>query len=207
MKTFAVVLSGFLMLSAVSASAGQPPKPTSSTDPDHCTWVWLAGGGIGAWTEQCKFDTGLWHLKFNDTPSRFSLFVDDENTGVVLAPFAKPADAGIEALLPELRRLRLIPDDDECIFRPASSDALASVGPTPRTRAYFEIMPTGKRKAAFDATPADDVPEPPCGDVGFDPDGIRLFMTDVTHPTGVIYMNLGQDGTMFDPRSVTWETP
>jgi hypothetical protein len=203
MKPFALILT--LMAFATPALAGQPPKPDTSTDPDHCTWVWQTGGGLGAWTERCQFDTGLWQLKFNDTPSRFSLMVDDENTGVVLAPFAKPAEGGIDTLLPELRRLGLIPDDDQCVFQPASSDAIASIGPTPKTRAYFEIMPTGARKAAFDATPQDEVPEPPCGEVGFDPDGIRLFMTDVTHPTGVVYMNLGQDGTMFDPGSVTWE--
>jgi hypothetical protein len=204
MKLPAFALLAFLAAVA-PALAGQPPKPTDSTDPDHCTWVWQTGGGLGAWTEQCKFDTGLWQLKYDDNPAGFSLFVDDENTGVVLAPFAKPADAGVEAILPELRQRGLIPDDDECAFQPANSDVIASIGPTPRTRAFFEIMPTGKRNKTFDATPEDEVPEPPCGEVGFDPDGIRLFMTDVTHPTGVVYMNLGQDGTMFEPRSVTWE--
>jgi hypothetical protein len=205
MKVLAPIFAVLALLAAGPAPAGQPPKPSTSTDPDHCAWTWQTGGGLGVWTERCTLDTGLWQLKFADDPAGFSLYVDDDDTGVVLTTFAKAADAGIEAILPELRRRGLIPDDDECGFQPAGSDAIASVGPTPRTRAFFEIMPTGKRKEAFDATPQDEVPEPPCGEAGFDPDGIRLFMTDVTHPTGVVYMNLGQDGTMFDPRSVTWE--
>jgi hypothetical protein len=156
MKVLAPIFAVLALLAAGPAPAGQPPKPSTSTDPDHCAWTWQTGGGLGVWTERCTLDTGLWQLKPADDPPWFSLYVDDEDTGVFLAPFAKAADAGIDALLPELRHRGLIPDDDECVFQPASSDVIASIGPTPRTRAYFEIMPTGKRKQAFDATPADE---------------------------------------------------
>jgi len=183
----------------------EPPKPTHSTDAAHCSWVWQTGAGLGVWTEKCAFQTGLWQLKFDPADAGFSLFVDDDNSGLVLAAFAKPADAGIAAILPELSKRGLIPDDDECIFRPASAATLATVGRAPKTRAFFEIMPVGKRKAALDATPSDEVPDAPCGDAGWAPDGVSLFMTDATHPTGVVYMNLGQDGTMFDPSTVTWQ--
>ena len=66
----------------------------------------------------------------------------------------------------------------------------------------IDIQPTGARKAAFDATPSDEVPEPPCGDYGWSTHGLRYFMTDIRHPDNVLYLNEGQDGMMFDPRTV-----
>lgn len=204
MKIIAAAVFTALLAAGQPALAGsQPPQPAHSTDAAHCTWVWQTNGGLGVWTERCQFDTGLWQLKPDG--DGFALYVDSDNTGVVLRAFAKPTAGGIDAVLPELRQQGLIPNDKDCVFKPASHAVLGTVGPAPKTRAFFEIMPTGKRKAAFDATPADEVPDPPCGEVGFDPDGMRLFMTEVTHPAGVVYMNLGQDGTMFDPATVTWQ--
>jgi hypothetical protein len=78
-----------------------------------------------------------------------------------------------------------------------------TAGPAPRTRALFEIMPTGSRLAALEATPDDEIPEPPCGEYGWSTHGTRYFVTDVAHPDKVIYIDIGQDGMMFDQTSVS----
>jgi hypothetical protein len=188
----------FLLALVVPASA-QPPKPTTATDPNLCEWQWLTGGGIGVWAERCKLETGLWEVKFKEDLPGFVLTVDGGDETTVIQRFTKPADAGPEAILPELRKRGYIPDDDECVFEAAAIRA------APRTIAFFEIKPTGKRKADFDATPADEVPEPPCGEYGWSTHGVRYFMTDIRVPDAVVYINIGQDGLMFDDATVTLE--
>jgi len=193
----AVVAACCLPIFALPARA-QPPQPTeSAVDATKCQWEWKQGGGVGVWAERCALDTGVWELKFEESLLGFVLTVDGNAGETVLQLFKKPADADISAILPDLRKRGTIPDDELCVFEPAAIRA------APRTIAFFDIQPTGDRKAAFDATPSDDVPEPPCGDYGWSTHGLRYFMTDIRHADSVLYLNEGQDGMMFDPRTVT----
>ena len=189
-----------MLLALTMPALAQPPKPTESVDPARCQWEWKTGAGIGAWAERCDLTTGLWELKFKGDLPGFVLTIDGEESQTVLQPFAKPADGDIAAILPELRRRGYIPDDGECVFQP-----VADLGPAVRTLAFFEIAPTGARKAAYDATPEDTIPDPPCGDYGVSPDGMRYFMTDTAHPDRAVFVNIGQDGLMFDEKTVTIE--
>jgi hypothetical protein len=202
----AMVASG-LVANAMAEGLPQPPRPTTSTDPDHCRWIWWSGvlpmgGSIGVWTERCDLVTGRWELDYTATLPGFRLTIDDEEQAAVIQVFAKPAEADISTILPELRRRGYIPDDDECVFRAALDETMMSVGPTPRTRAVFEIVPTGSRLAAHEATPDDEVPEPQCGEYGWSAEGVRYFLTDVAHSDRVIYVNIGQDGMMFDQSTI-----
>ena len=163
------------------------------------------GGSVGIWGERCQFDTGIWEPVFDADLPGFALTLDGQVQDTVLQLFSKPDDQDISAVLPELRRQGYIPDDDDCMFMPASNETLASIGPVPRTRGVYEIMPIGDRLAAFDATPDDEVPEPPCGAYGWSTHGVRFFMTDISRPDTVIYFNLGQDGTMIVPGTLVLE--
>jgi hypothetical protein len=197
MKALALGIGGFCGFTIVALA--QPPMPAPSTVPGKCQWEWKTGGGLGVWAERCVLETGVWEPKFREDLPGFVLTIDEPGE-TILQRFAKPADADIAAILPELRKRGYIPDDDECIFAPA-----AGIGPAVRTKAFFEIVPTGKRKAAFDATPGDEVPAPPRGDYGASTHGVRYFMTELGHPESVVYINIGQDGMMFDPDTVTLE--
>ena len=53
--------------------------------------------------------------------------------------------------------------------------------------------------------PADEVPDPPCGAMGWSTHGVRYFMTDLRRPDRVVYINEGRDGTQIDPRSIRWQ--
>ena len=199
-------LSACLATIALPALAApvQPPQPTTSTIPGKCTWHWQTGAGLGVWTERCEAN-GVWELTYRADLPGFALTIDGAESGAVIHVFQKPAGADIAAILPELRKRGLIPDDDECIFAPVSDETLLGIAPLPPGRSAFEIVPMGKRKATLDATPADEVPEPPCGEYGWGPEGVRYFITDRAHPSAVVYLNLCQDGTMFDPATVTLE--
>lgn len=195
-------LLAFLSIFGVHTPAlSQPPEPPKGAlaDTARCQWEWKSGGGIGVWAERCALDTGVWELSFREDLPGFVLTVDGQREATVLQLFKKPADAGIAAILPELRRRGYIPDDALCAFGPAA------ITSAPRTAAFFDIRPTGERKTAFEATPADEVPEPACGEYGWSTHGIRYFLTDIRHADSVVFINTGQDGMMFDARTVTIE--
>jgi hypothetical protein len=183
----------------LAAAHAQPPMPTGSSVPGQCEWHWKSGGGVGIWAERCDLATGVWEPRFEPSLPGFVLTVDGEDQGTILQLFDKPEDAEISAVLPTLREKGYIPNDDECVFEPAAIRA------APRTIAFFEIRPTGSRLQAFEATPEDEVPEPPCGDYGWSTHGVRYFLTDTRFPGRVVFVDTGQDGTMFDPATITLE--
>jgi hypothetical protein len=198
MKFLALPVLSVIALRLAAAHA-QPPMPTQSSVPGQCTWEWKTGGGLGIWAERCDLATGLWEPRYEPTLHGFVLTVDGEDQGTILQVFEKLAAEDVAAILPTLRERGFIPDDDDCIFEPDSDRPAAG------TREYFTIMPTGARKAAFEATPEDEVPEPPCGEYGWGTHGVRYFFTDARFPEWVIYVNTGQDGTMFDATTITIE--
>lgn len=194
-----VALAALSALALPAAALAQPPQPTGSSIPGSCTWEWKTGGGLGIWAERCDLQTGVWEPRFEASLPGFVLTIDGKAEGTILHVFDKPADAEVSAILPALRAKGYIPDDDECVFEPAA------IRPAPRTIAFYEIKPVGARKEAFDATPEDEVPEPPCGEYGWSTHGVRYFLTDTRFPERVVYVNIGQDGTMFDDATITLE--
>lgn len=181
---------------AATPQAGKPAMPFYSTDKALCSWAWKEGKGIGVWTEDCKFDTGRWAVDYSEADDSFALSVDGGDPFPVLRQFHVAAGQGPEGLLPGLKDKGLVLNDAECVFKP-STEQLAPAGWD-----VWQVVPIGKRKEAFDNNPQDEIPEPPCGDLGYAADSIGFFMTDKDHPDRVLYVNLGQDGTMIDPFTV-----
>lgn len=92
----------------------------------------------------------------------------------VLRQFRVEKGQGPERLLPALKAKGLVLDNAECQFAPYTDQTM----------------------------PKDDIPEPPCGELGMTVDSIGFFMISTTHPERILYASLGQDGTMFDPYSI-----
>lgn len=178
-----------------AAETGAPPPPFYATDRKACSWLWRKGKGIGLWTEQCKFDTGLWDVVYDAAQDHFSLRVDAGEPYPVLRQFREAE--GAVALLPALKAKGLVLEDAECVM------ARVSDQPTPPGWAAWQVVPTGKRKEAFDSVVQIEVPEPPCGELGYRVDLIGFFMAREDRPDRVLYVNLGQDGTMIDIASIT----
>ena len=176
-------------------AAGAPPAPFYATDRDKCSWLWRQGKDVGLWTEQCKFDTGLWGVTYDPEKDLFALRVNGGEPYTVLQPFRHAG--GAPGLLPELKARGLVLDDDECVMAQVSGQ------PAPEGWAAWQVMPTGKKKEAFDKQVQVEVPEPPCGALGFAADSVGFFMVSNAQPDRILYANLGQDGTMIDLASVT----
>jgi hypothetical protein len=92
----------------------------------------------------------------------------------------------------------MVTDDAECVMAPASAQ------PVPAGWSAFQVLPTGARKAAFDAQVQQEIPDPPCGPLGYAMNSIGFFMVRAGQPDRVLYVNLGQDGTLIELDSVTF---
>lgn len=174
---------------------GAPIAPFYATDRENCSWVWKQGKGIGLWTEQCRFDTGLWDVIYDAAQDHFALRVDAGEPYPVLRQFRQ--QGGAAALLPALKGKGLVLDDAECVMAKVEDQ------PAPPGWTAWQVVPTGKRKEAFDSVVQVEVPEPPCGELGYRVDLIGFFMVQEAKPDRVLYVNLGQDGTMIDLASIT----
>jgi hypothetical protein len=82
--------------------------------------------------------------------------------------------------LDDLRRRGDLADDEECVLQPVQ------VRPAHRTIQFLEIRPTGERLKAFEATPKDEIPDPPCGAYGWSTHGRRYFLTDIRQPDQIL---------------------
>jgi len=149
------------------------------------------------WTEECKFSTGLWAVAYDPAKDNFSLSVDGKNPYPVLRQFHKNPDEALDVLLKDFKAKGLVSNDTECKFE--KSQDQKSTG----AWEFYVIAPTGGLKEKFDALPKDEIPDPPCGEIGYAVDFVGYFMIDRKHPDRVLYVNLGQDGTMFDPTSIS----
>lgn len=176
-------------------AAGAPPAPFYATDRDRCEWIWRQGRDVGLWTEQCRFDTGLWGVSYDPETDVFALRVDAGEPYTVLQPFRHAG--GAVGLLPELKARGLVLDDPDCVM------AKVADRPAPEGWSAWEVVPTGAKKEAFDAQVQVEIPEPPCGALGFAVNSIGFFMARDDQPDRVLYANLGQDGTMIDLTTVT----
>jgi hypothetical protein len=176
---------------------GAPAVPIYNTDKTSCVWSWKAGKRIGLWTEDCQFDNGRWDVAYDETLDLFALRVDGGDNFPVVRHWTKEGGLTPEALLPELKAQGLVLDDAECVFQ-VSEEQAAPAGWT-----QWHVKPVGKRKEAYEAQPADEVPEPACGPLGYAVDFIGFFMVHKDHADQIVYVNLGQDGTMIDLPSVT----
>lgn len=174
---------------------GAPVAPFYATDRQLCSWVWKEGKGVALWTEQCRFDTGLWDVIYDEAGDLFALRVDAGEPYPVLRQFREAG--GASALLPALKARGLVLDDAECVMAKVEDQ------PTPPGWTAWQVVPTGKRKEAFDSVVQVEVPEPPCGDLGYRVDLVGFFMVNDAKPDRVLYVNLGQDGTMIDLASIT----
>jgi hypothetical protein len=184
------------VLLALAGCTPVPKAPAHDGSADPCQWQTLESGPFSLRAQTCRHATGVWQVRPEPELPGFGLWRDGRRVTTVVQWFAKAAGEPVDAILPELRARGLIPDDEQCVFRPTAR-------PGPRTHAYHDIRPIGTRLSALEATPADQIPEPPCGEAGWSTHGVRYFMTDMRTPEWVFYVNEGQDGTLIDARSIS----
>ena len=188
-----------LLLCAAPALAADPPsdappKPGWSSSAKDCNWVWREGGGVGLWTEVCDFGNGLRAVAYDAARDLFTTTVDGKPDMTVLRQFREPG--GPEALAAALKKQGLLLDSAECQMVKVP-DTAAPAGWT-----GWNVMPTGKLKEAFDKEVQEQVPEPPCGELGYTADSVTFFMVKDDAPGRVFHVDLGQDASMLDIKTI-----
>ena len=171
---------------------GAPPIPLWSSSPEHCSWVWRAGRDTGLWTETCSFETGKREVAYDAAQDLYAVTIDGKADVTVLRQFRDPG--GPEALAATLKTQSLLSDDPECqMLQVTGEPPLAPAGWT-----AWRMMPTGKMKEAFDKELQEQIPDPPCGALGYAVDTVSFFMVKDGAPDRVFFVDLGQERSMLD---------
>lgn len=196
------VATALLVLVLALGGCGTVPPPpvaaTTATASEPCVAEQFQVGNLTVGGRSCRYATGRWHLRVESALPGLALWRDDTRVDTVLQLFPRKPGEPISAILPALRAQGAIPNDAECILMPAP------MGPAPRTVTHYQVRPIGERLRRLEATPKDEIPDPPCGNYGASTHGVRYFIDDLREPRWVVYVNEGQDGTLVDPRSIAW---
>ncbi len=202
-------IAGVAALLALAACS-QPkkaelPKPPQAMDDTFkaCKWMEVKGETLAMNAYACGPDFGNVHLVADDTLPGFALVEGNGPDAMTYRPvvriFTKPKDAGIDAILPEIRKLSPGPATATCTLQPAADP----LDPDHPTRKLFELAPTGAAKAAWDKAVAVEPQDVmPCGPLGVGTAGDRLFEVMADDPTKVSYIDYGSEIQPFDARSL-----
>lgn len=175
-----------------AAEAAKPSQAALETFGANCAWGEVKGAALSMWSYACGPDFGSVRLVADDALPGFAL----ESAGVdgqperrtVVRIFDKPAEAGIDAILPTVRAASPGLATSSCVLEPA-----------PGRDGLYLLAPTGPIRAAYDAENfSDTVPAMPCGDLGVGPAGDRVFKVMEGHPDKVAYIDYGSEIQIFD---------
>ena len=131
---------------------------------------------------------------------RFEL-VTKEPTGeqrrVVLRTFTKPADAGIENIVSDVRKQSPGPQSATCTLQPARD----SRGRSDKSR--FVFGPTGAAQRDWDVVQkSGGKSRPPCGALGVQFVGDLYFMEVPDDPSTVVFLDMGSEIQIYDPATL-----
>lgn len=195
MKHVAVAMLGLMLLAspvlAADPPADAPPMPVWSSVPGNCSWVWREGRDTALWTEDCHVN-GHRAVAYDEALDRYVTTIDDKPDITVLQQFR--VAGGPQALAPKLKAEGLLKDTAECQMMPVTDQP----GLAPEGWTAWQVRPTGALKQAFDKEVQEQVPEPPCGRLGYAADTVDFFMVKDGVPDRVFFVDLGQERAMLD---------
>lgn len=165
------------------------PKPTYQTQ--GCTWKWYQIRDIGLWAEECVFNGMRWGLSRHADGDKLDLVIGGKVERVAVQVFQKPSASSIESIVPQIG----VDAPKACLMQ--KNDAQST-----ETRTVYEFAPTGALKRTFETSK--DIPEDPCGPFGISASGQRIFEVWEGHENTVIFLNYGQDGSLFEYETLTF---
>lgn len=172
-----------------AVASGTSTKPTYQTQ--GCTWKWYQIRDIGLWAEECVFNGMRWGLSRHAEGDKLDLVVGGKVERVAVQVFQKPSPSSIESIVPQIG----VDAPKACLMQ--KNDAQST-----ETRTVYEFAPTGALKRTFETSK--DIPEDPCGPYGISAEGQRIFEVWKGHEDTVIFLNYGQDGSLFEYDTLTF---
>ena len=186
------------LLTAATPAAKDAPSRAADKG---CAWEKIDDQSLGlaAWAERCDYGFRKINLyvKQNTLMQHYSDGGEDE---ALIEVFdlrdAETPETGVKRVFAEHT-----PDKNlvaRCLLKPYDDD------PVPAGRKRYTFKPNAALQKELDKqTDPGDIPEPPCGDWGYAPDGIQYFETQPASNTRrILFVRVGQDEPLFDENTL-----
>ncbi len=193
---------------ALSQMSIAQPATTQVNNPSRaaekgCAWEKFSDAGLGldAWVQRC--DLGKRKIDFVVREHALAQRYSDSSGApeLVIAVMdllpAETPEHGIARLFAARTNSKLAA---QCVLTPYRGEARGLGGVTPPGVRRYTFVPDAalKKKLKAKADP-NDVPPPPCGAWGDDPDGVQYFEAQPgSGVQKVLFVRLGQDEPLFD---------
>jgi len=207
MRMMLPLFSALLLLFANAAWADGKPSRAAQKG---CKWEQLSDSNLGleAWIQQCDFGFRkvTLYVKGNALMQHFSDGggADDKLIETFSRQEKETPEAAVKRVFAEhtpdkslVARCRLEPYRDEDPHAPRA----------PAGVKRYTFQPNAALKKELDAKQdPGDIPEPPCGEWGYAPDGIQYFeVQGDAHK--ILFVRVGQDEPPFDERTLQVISP
>ncbi|MET3898448.1 hypothetical protein ABIB57_002397 [Devosia sp. UYZn731] len=199
LPTFALLALTVLLSAPAFAQTGEPSRPAD----DRCAWEKLSDAkvGLSAWVERCDFGDRKIDLHF-DGNTVVEKYSDGGDAEPVIQIFDLKDGETEEA---GLNRIYAEHTDPATASRCVAADA--DYGTVPAGVRRYSFVPNAEYAAELEKSASpDELPEPPCGDLGEWPDGIQYFEAhDNAHK--ILFVIAGQDAPLFDEQTLELVSP
>ena len=184
---------------AAQASAPQPSQTMQETFVD-CSWGETRGSGLSVWSYACP-QSGNTRMVHDAGLPGFALegtYDGQTSRRPAIIVFKKAADAPIDAVLAEVRTKSPGPHTAECVLARPTYDGAAE--------GIYHLVPPASVKARWDAQSAGEGTgepmDPPCGDLGEQMSGDRVFYVQDGDPTTVLWVDFGSEIQPFSAETI-----
>lgn len=187
---------------APPAAVEPQPDPSFAANFPNCTWGEVQSAGVSIWAFNCEqsrlvADPALPGIALEyQTP-------DGSGRAPLIVIFPKAETDPLDAVLPAVRAAS-----------PGSATATCAFEEVPEMVSFYQFMPTGEARKAYDALIASSENDPadadymPCGDWGPSESGMRVFTVVTGAGDKVAGVRLPSDLASFDVRTLRkTETP
>lgn len=185
-----------------SQGAVEPqPDPAYAANFPNCTWGEVQSSGISIWGFNCE---GSRLVADSELPGISLAYQtpDGEGKAALIVLFPKAETDPLNAVLPAVRAAS-----------PGSATATCAFEEVPDMVSFYQFMPTGEARKAYDAlisasgSDPEDADYMPCGDWGPSESGMRVFTVVTGAGDKVAGVRLPSDLAQFDVRTLRKTEP
>jgi hypothetical protein len=191
-----VILACSLLLATTATAADQPSRRADK----ECAWQKLSDPSLGleAWVERCAYRG---NQKIDFVARDHALVMRDSSSSEPLTVIRLFDLLPGETPEQGLRRIY----DAQTDKKIARRCVLAPYQPAAKRAGVkrYDFVPDNAYQKELDAVKQDGVPDPPCGDLGTQPDSVQYF--EVQPASGsrkVMLVDAGQDTPLFDEETL-----
>jgi Ssp1 endopeptidase immunity protein Rap1a len=195
-----LALASAVLWLPMNAAVAQTGEPSRAALPG-CVWEQRssAEAGLAAWVQRCDYGSRKIDLFFKENTLAIQYSDGGEPSAVIevfdLRQGETPA-AGVKRVFADLTADQTFVE--RCVLTPYRETR------APAGVLRFTFVPDAAYQKELDAqADPNDIPEPPCGEWGFAPDGIQYFeAVEAGKSRRLLFVRAGQDTPLFDENTL-----